>query len=95
MNNPGLYVNMDPLLFDELWYCTGVFPAVGHNCFLCSGPGGVASLVPLMFWCVFSLLILMVELYGLDWGFSALWCYIPCLDPPLEVGLSHLPPLEV
>ena len=37
------------LLFLALWYCNGVLPAVGHTCFLCSGAGGVASLVPLIF----------------------------------------------
>ena len=43
----------------------------------------------------FSLLFLMMELSGLDWEVSALCYYIPCLDPPLEVGLSDLPPLGV
>ena len=43
-----------PLLFLALWYCTDVLPVVGHTFFLCSGPGGVPSLVPLMFWCIFT-----------------------------------------
>ena len=47
-------VPLASLLFLELWYCTGVLPPVDHTCFLCSGPGGVASLVPLIFWCIFS-----------------------------------------
>ena len=59
-------VLLSPLFFLALWYCTGVLTAVGHTCFLCSGPGGVASLVPLMFWYVFSLLLLMLELPELD-----------------------------
>ena len=37
----------------------------------------------------------MVELSGLDWEVSAICSYIPLLDPPLEVDLSDLPPLEV
>ena len=52
-----------PLLLLALSYCTGVLIAVGHTCFLCSGPDGVASLVPLMFWCIFPLFLLMVEFY--------------------------------
>ena len=43
-------VLLDPLLFPALWYCTGVLLTVGHTCFLCSGHGGVASLVPLICW---------------------------------------------
>ena len=84
-----------PLLFLALWYCTSVLPVVGHTCFLCSDPGSVASLAPLTFWCIFSLLLRMMELSGLDWEVSALCYYIPCLDTLLEVGLSDLPPLEV
>ena len=84
-----------PFLFLELWYCTGVLPTSGHTCFLCSDPGGVASLVPLIFWCIFSLLLLMMELSVLDWGVSDICSQIPRLDPPLEVGLSDLTPLEV
>ena len=86
---------LDPLLFLVLWYCTGLFPELGHTCFLCSGPNGVASLVPLMFLCIFSLLLLMTELPELDWEFSVLCSYTPRLDAPLEVGLSDLPTLEV
>ena len=37
----------------------------------------------------------MVELSGLYWEVSAICSYIPRLDPPLEVGMSDLPPLEV
>ena len=84
-----------PLLFLALWHCTSVLLAVGHTCLLCSGPGGVASLVHLIFWFIFSLLLLMVQLSGLDWEVSALCYYIPRLDPPLKVGLSDLPHLEV
>ena len=84
-----------PLVFFALWYCTGVLPAVGHTYFLCSGPYGVALLVPLIFWCIFSLLLLMMELSGLDWEVFAFCYYIPSLGPPLEVVLSDLPPLEV
>ena len=83
------------LLFLALWYCTGVLPAVSHTCFLCSGPVSVASLVHAIFWCIFALLLLMMELYGLDWEGSDLCSQIPRLDPPLEVGLSDFPPLEV
>ena len=61
-----------PLLFLEICYFTDVLTMVGHNCFLCSVPGGTASIVPLFCCCIFSLLLLMVELSGLDWGFSAL-----------------------
>ena len=86
---------LDPLLFLVLWYCTVVLTAVGNTCFLCSGPGGVASLVPLIFWCIFSVFLLMVELSGLEWGFYALCSYIPCMDPPLVVGMSNLPHLKV
>ena len=40
---------LDPLLFLALWWYTGVFLAVGHTRFLCSGPVGVTSLVTLVF----------------------------------------------
>ena len=43
-----------PLLLLALCYCTGVLPTLGHTCFLCSGSGGVASLV-LFFWVYFPL----------------------------------------
>ena len=84
-----------PLLFLELWYCIGVLIAVGHTYFLCSGHGGVASLVPLIFWCIFSLSLIMVELYGLDCDVSDLCTWIRNQDPPLEVGMSDIPTLEV
>ena len=84
-----------PLLFLALWYYTGVLLVVGHNCFLCSVHGGVASLVPLVCWCIFSLSLLMVELSGLDLEVSALCYWTPCLDPLLEMGPSDLPTLEV
>ena len=86
---------LDPLLFLAIWYCNGVLLVVGHIFFLCSGHGVVASLVPLIYWCIFPLSLMMVELSGLDWEFSALCFQIPRLDPPLDVGLSDLPPLEV
>ena len=86
---------LSPLLFLALWYCNGVLPVLGHTCFLCSVPGGVASLVSLIFWCIFSLLLLMMELSGLDWEVPAICSHIHRLDPTLEVGLSDLPPLEV
>ena len=38
----------------------------GAVCFLCSGHGDVDSLVPLTFWCIFPLSLLMVELIGLE-----------------------------
>ena len=82
-------------MFHVLWYCTGVLLVVGHIYFLSSGQGGVSSLVPSIVWCIFPLLFLIVELSGLDWGVFALCPYIPRLDPPLEVGPSDLPHLEV
>ena len=88
-------VPLDPFLFPAIWYCTDVFLVVGHIYFLCSGHGSVTSLVPLIFWFIFPLSLLMAELYGLDWGVSGLCHYIPCLDPSLEVGPSEFSPLEV
>ena len=58
-------VTFDPLLFLALCYCAGVLLMVRHTCFRCSGHGGVASLVPLTFWCICYLLLLIVELSGL------------------------------
>ena len=86
---------LDPLLFLALWYCTGVLLAVGRTCFLCSVHGGNVYLVPLISWCILPLLLIMVELSGLNWEFSALYTWIPHLDTTLEVGWSILPPLEV
>ena len=43
------------LLFLSLWYCISVLLAVCNTCFLCSGPGGVASPVPLIFFVYFPL----------------------------------------
>ena len=68
---------------------------VGHTCFLCSCPDGIASLVHLLFWSIFSLFLVMVELFGLDWEVSALCSYIPRMNPPLEAGMSDLLLLEV
>ena len=81
---------LSPMLFFALWYCAGLLSLVRHTCFLCSGLGGVASLFPLIFWCIISLFLLMIELPGLDWEVSSLCSYIPCLDSPLEVGLSDI-----
>ena len=64
---------LDPLVFLVLLYCTGVLLVVGHIYFLCSGHGGVASLVTLLFWCIFSLSLLMAELSGLDWEVYTLY----------------------
>ena len=36
-----------------------------------------------------------MEFSRLHWEVSALCSKITCLDPPLEVGLSDLPPLEI
>ena len=55
-----------PLVLLVLLYCTSVLLVVGHIYFLCSGHGGVASLVPLIFWCILPLSLLMVEFSGLD-----------------------------
>ena len=85
---------LNPLLFLALCYCNGVFLAVGHTCLLCSGHGGISALVPLNFWCIFPLWMLMVEFSGLDWEVSALFPWITHLDPPLEVGGSDPPYLE-
>ena len=84
-------VLLAPLLFIALRCCTSVFLAVDHSCFLCRSYGGVASLVTL----INPFLMMMVELSGLDWEFSAFCNLIPLLYPPLEVGPSDLPPLEV
>ena len=62
---------------------------------MCSGHGSVASLVPLIFWYIFPLSLLMVELYGLDWEVSVIFTYIIRLYPPLDLGPYDLPPLEV
>ena len=78
-----------PLLFLALWYCSGVLLVVVHICFVCSGHSGVASLVPWMFWCIFPLSLMIMELSGLDWEVYALCYYIPCLDPPLEVKFLY------
>ena len=40
------FVALAPLLFPFLLYCTIVLLMLGHFYFLCSGHGGVASLVP-------------------------------------------------
>ena len=53
-------------MFLALWYCTGLLLVVGYTCFLSSGHGGVASLVSLMFCCIFILSFTMVELSVLD-----------------------------
>ena len=84
-----------PLLFLALWYFTVVLLVVGHIFFLCSGHGGVDSLVTLMFWCIFPLLMLMVEFSVLDWEVSALFPWIPYLDPPLGLGTSDITPLKI
>ena len=60
-----------PLVFLVILYCTGVLIVVGLIYSLCSGHGGVASLVSLIFWCIIPLLLMMVELSVLDWEFSA------------------------
>ena len=62
-----LDVLLVPLLFLVICYFTDVLLVVGHIYLLCSDHGNVASLVTLMFWCSFSLFVLMVELSGLDW----------------------------
>ena len=63
-----------PLLFPALWYFIGVLLAVGHICFLCSGHVSIASLVPLIFWRIFplSLLMVLVAWVGLV-GFCSLY----------------------
>ena len=53
-----------PVLFPELWHCTGVLLTVGHIFFMCSGHGGVALPVILMFSFILPLSLLMVELPG-------------------------------
>ena len=84
-----------PLVFLVRFYCTGALLVVGHIYILCSGHGGVDSLGTLIFWCIFTLLLLMVELSGLDWEVYALCPNITCLYSPLEVGPSDLLPLGV
>ena len=86
---------LDPLFLLALWYCTCVLLAVDHTCLICSGHGGAASLVPLIFLCIFPLLLMAVDSYGLDLEVSALYSYISCLYPLLKVGPYDLPPLEL
>ena len=83
------------LLIPALWYCTRVLLVVGLISPLCSGDGSVDLLVPLSFWCILTLLLLMLELPGLNWEVHVLYTFIPRIDPPLEVGPSDFPPLGV
>ena len=72
-----------PIAFLVLLYCTGVLLVLVHVYLLCRGHGGVASLVSLIFWCIFPLSLLMVKLSGLDWEVSDICPYITRLGPPL------------
>ena len=83
-----------PLVFLVLLYCTVMLLVVGNIYFLFSCYNGVASLVTLTFWYIFTLSLLMMELSGLDWEVSALCPYITCLDPTLEVGPSDITTFE-
>ena len=85
-------LTLDLLLLLSLLYCNGVLLPEGYTCFLQSGHGGIASLVP-FFWCILPFLLLMVELPRLDLKVSALCSYINLLEPPLEVNPYDLPPL--
>ena len=84
-----------PLLLFALYHYTGVLFTVGHTCLLCSGHVGVASLVPFIFWFIFTLLLMIVELSGMDWVVYVIRPWIPHLDPPLKARPSYIPTLEV